>query len=123
MASTGLILFGHGARDPQWAEPMRRVATLIGQTQQGLRVELAFLEFLEPTLPVAIDRLAVSCASVVVVPMFVAQAGHLKRDVPALLDQARVCHSGLSIELAAPIGESETVLAAIAAYAAGFCSG
>ena len=122
MSATGLILFGHGARDPQWAEPMRRVATLIERAHPKLRVELAFLEFLTPTLAESIDSLAKSCVRIVVVPMFIAQAGHLKRDVPVLLDQARLRYPGLSIDLAAPVGESDGVLAAIAAYAAGFAS-
>lgn len=122
MSATGLILFGHGARDPQWAEPMRRVATLIERAHPKLRVELAFLEFLTPTLAESIDSLARSCVRIVVVPMFIAQAGHLKRDVPVLLDQARLRYPGLSLDLAAPVGESDGVLAAIAAYAAGFAS-
>lgn len=123
MTTTGLILFGHGARDPQWSQPMRRVARLIGQAHPALPVELAFLEFLAPTLAQAIDSLAGSCCRIVVVPMFIAQAGHLKRDVPILLDQARSLHPQLSIDLAAPVGESEGVLAAIAAYAAGTAIG
>jgi len=115
-----LIVFGHGARDPQWAEPMRRVATLIEEASPASPVELAFLEFLRPTLPEAIDSLSRRCGRIAVIPLFIAQAGHLKRDVPLLLDQARSDHPGLSIELAAPVGESATVLAAIAAYAVAF---
>lgn len=115
--SAGLILFGHGARDPQWAEPMRRVAALVRSSNPGLRVELAFLEFIAPTLPDAIDLLAPECGRITVVPMFVAQAGHHKRDVPELLRQARERHPSLSVELAPPFGESDDVLAAIAGYA------
>ncbi len=123
MSASGLILFGHGARDPQWAEPMRRIATLIGQNQPHLPMELAFLEFLSPTLADAVDVLAQRCGRLVVVPMFIAQAGHLKRDVPLLLEQARLKHPHLAIELGAPIGVSDSVLAAIAAYAAGLAGG
>lgn len=118
MVTSALILFGHGARDPQWAQPMRTVAALIGQARPELRVELAFLEFLSPALGEAIDSLAGACGRIVVVPMFIAHAGHLKRDVPLLLDEARARHPALTIELAAPIGESAGVLAAIASYAA-----
>jgi sirohydrochlorin cobaltochelatase len=84
---------------------------------------LAFLEFLAPTLEEAIDRLASSCGRIVIVPMFIAQAGHLKRDVPVLVEAARSHHPGLSIDLAAPVGESDGVLVAIASYAAGFAAG
>lgn len=123
MSASGLILFGHGARDPQWAEPMRRVAAMVGQAHPQLQMELAFLEFLPPTLAEAVDGLARRCGRIVVVPMFIAQAGHLKRDVPLLLDQARLRHPQLAIDLAAPIGESDVVLAAIAAYATGLARG
>jgi sirohydrochlorin cobaltochelatase len=27
MSKHGMILFGHGARDPRWAEPFERLAT------------------------------------------------------------------------------------------------
>lgn len=119
----GLILFGHGARDPQWAQPMRAVASILAQGAPELRIELAFLEFIAPTLAEAVDRLARDCDRVTVVPMFIAQAGHLKRDVPELIDQARARHPALALELAAPIGESTGVLEAMAAYAAACARG
>ena len=114
----GLILFGHGARDPQWAQPMREVASMVAQAAPELRIELAFLEFIAPTLAEAIDRLARDCDRVTVVPMFIAQAGHLKRDVPELVEQARARHPALALELAPALGESATVLEAMAAYGA-----
>ena len=48
---TALILFAHGARDPEWANPMRRVQAAVRQRVTDIPVELAFLEFLPPTLP------------------------------------------------------------------------
>lgn len=119
-SNCGLILFGHGARDPDWARPMQRVRRLLGELAPALPVRLAFLEFLKPTLPQAIDELAASCPActrVLVLPMFMSQGGHVQRDVPLLLDAARVHHPSLAIELAAPIGESEAILGAIAQHA------
>ena len=49
--------------------------------------------------------------------MFMAQSGHTRRDLPALLDEARGRHPGLRLEVAAPIGEAPAVVAAIAEYA------
>ena len=50
MKKTALILFAHGARDPEWASPMRRVCAAVRAQAPDLRVELAFLEFMTPEL-------------------------------------------------------------------------
>lgn len=118
-----LILFGHGARDPQWAQPMQRVATLLAAQAPALAVRLAFLEFMTPTLPEAIDELAVAHREIVVVPMFMAQAGHLKRDLPQLIEAACARHPALGIRLAGPVGEAEAVLRAIAGHALALAAG
>ena len=47
--TTALILFAHGARDPEWASPMRRVQAAIRKRLGGVQVELAFLEFMAPS--------------------------------------------------------------------------
>ncbi|HEX7435207.1 MAG TPA: CbiX/SirB N-terminal domain-containing protein, partial [Caldimonas sp.] len=46
----GLLLFAHGARDPRWSAPFEDVADRIRSAAPALPVELAFLEFMAPTL-------------------------------------------------------------------------
>ncbi len=48
--TTALILFAHGARDPEWAEPLRRVQAAIRWRLDSVPVELAFIEFMAPNL-------------------------------------------------------------------------
>lgn len=120
MSKEAIILFAHGARDPEWAKPARRVAAAL----QGLRpealVEVAFLEFMAPSLGDAVESAAASGAGRIrVVPLFLAQGGHLKRDVPVLIDAARLRHPSCRIELAVAVGEDEGVVQAMAAFAAG----
>lgn len=114
-----IVLFGHGARDPEWAGPMRRIRDTVLARPDAPRVELAFLEFMSPTLPEAIAALVQGGATkVAVVPVFLAQGGHLKRDLPVLLDEARAAHPGCGITLATAAGEAEPVVRAMADYAA-----
>ncbi len=114
-----IVLFGHGARDPEWAGPMRRIRDTVLARPDAPRVELAFLEFMSPTLPEAIAALVQGGATkVAVVPVFLAQGGHLKRDLPVLLDEARAAHPGCAITLATAAGEAEPVVRAMADYAA-----
>ena len=120
MEKTALILFAHGARDPEWAGPMRRIREAALARPGAPRVELAFLEFMTPTLPEAIAALAAEGARrVAVVPIFLAQGGHLKRDLPVLLEEARAAHPGCEITLATAAGEADPVVAAMADYALG----
>jgi sirohydrochlorin ferrochelatase len=56
----------------------------------GETVELAFLEFMAPDLPACVARLiAEGAEKIVILPMFIAQGGHLKREVPEMLEKLR----------------------------------
>ena len=113
--TTALILFAHGARDPEWANPMRRVQAAIRQRQPGLPVELAFLEFMAPNLgDCARELIAGGARKIVVMPMFVARGGHLKRDVPELLAALQAAHPGVELTLGEVAGEQEMVVQSMA---------
>jgi len=81
-----LILFAHGARDPEWRVPVDALARRMRALMPALRVDVAFLEFMSPTLPQTIEAVARQGARrVAVAPLFWAEGGHLKREVPELL--------------------------------------
>ena len=110
-----LILFAHGARDPEWANPMRRVQAAVRQRVAEMPVELAFLEFMTPTLADCATALSADGATkIVVMPMFIARGGHLKRDVPELLAALQAAHPGVELTLGEVIGEQEIVVQAMA---------
>jgi sirohydrochlorin cobaltochelatase len=118
MTEKAIILFAHGARNPDWAKPLEAIRDAMIAREPSARVELAYLEFLPPTLPEAIDRIAAGGhRDLTIVPIFMAQSGHTKRDLPALLAAAWERHPELRIGLATPIGEAPPVVAAIADYA------
>jgi len=124
MTETALILFAHGARDPEWARPMQRVRLLLRQRAHALRVELAFLEFMSPDLRGCAESLvAEGVERILVLPMFIARGGHLKRDVPLLLAELRQRHPGTVFDLADAIGEAETVAQAMASHALSLLAG
>jgi len=111
-----IILFAHGARDPEWAQPLQRLREAILLRAPGANVQLAFLEFMAPTLAEALDAAAVSGATQVdVIPVFLAQGGHVKRDVPVIMQAARERHPELRITLRAALGENQDVIDAMAA--------
>ena len=117
-STSALVLFGHGARDPEWANPLRRVQAAVLARQPGVPVELAFLEFMSPTLSESIaGLLADGVNKIVVMPMFIARGGHLKRDLPEMLAALRAAHPDVEFIQGDAIGEHETVVQAMAAAA------
>lgn len=116
--SDALVLFAHGARDAAWAEPLRRVQAAIDAAAPAARVELAFLEFMTPNLADCVAQLdAQGCRRIVVLPMFIAQGGHLKKEVPAMLAALRERYPLIAFELLPAVGEAEAVVRAMAATA------
>lgn len=110
-----IILFAHGARDPEWARPLQRLRDAVLARSPEAEVRLAFLEFMSPTLAEAIDALAAAaCRRVRVVPVFLAQGGHVRRDVPQILAAAAERYPALRIELLPVLGEAPEVIEAMA---------
>ena len=113
-----LVLFGHGARDPQWARPMQAIRQAILARQPGLPVELAYLEYMAPSLADCVGGLAMrGFREVRIFPVFIAQGGHLVREVPLMLTELRQRYPGVRLELLPVAGESPLVVAAMAAAA------
>lgn len=116
MKKHGIILFGHGARDPRWAEPFERLAGKL-RASRGEPVSLAFLELMSPNLPSAVaSQAAEGCEAITVVPVFFGQGGHVRKDLPEIVEQCRQAHPNVSISCATAVGEDDAVLDAVAEY-------
>lgn len=115
---SAILLFAHGARDPAWAEPFKRIAARLRDAQPGLKVELAFLELMQPALADAVAGLARSgTRRITLVPLFLAQGGHLREDLPRLLGVIRGQHPAVRIDVTSAIGDSTVLTDAIAGWA------
>jgi sirohydrochlorin cobaltochelatase len=110
----GIVLFAHGARDPEWARPFEAIRDRIRAARPEFHVELAYLEVMGPTLEEAIATLVRQGApSITVYPLFMAQGGHLKKDVPRILDGIRASCPNVPIALESAVGEVPQILDAI----------
>lgn len=120
MSRTGILLFAHGARDPNWALPFEAVADrLRGRPHHGAGqapdVTLAFLEFMSPDIATAGDALAArGCTAVSVVPLFLGAGGHVRKDLPKLLDELSARHPGVSWRLCPAVGETDILIQGMA---------
>jgi sirohydrochlorin cobaltochelatase len=115
----GLLLFAHGARDAAWAAPFEAVLARVRAQRPELQVALGFLELMEPDLAGAAAQLVQrGCRQIDVVPLFLGTGGHVRRDVPQLLQRLQSEHAGTRWTLHDPIGEHPAVIEAIARAAA-----
>ncbi|MBT9488666.1 MAG: CbiX/SirB N-terminal domain-containing protein [Rubrivivax sp.] len=114
----GLILFAHGARDPRWAAPFEAVAARVRATQPDVAVRLAFLELMTPSLPTAAAELVThGCTAVTILPLFLGAGGHVRKDLPEIVDTLRSTHPAVQWQLLPPVGELPSVIDALAAAA------
>lgn len=111
----GLILFAHGARDARWSLPFEAVARSVQARDPALAVQLAYLEFMTPGLVEAGQALVLSgCEQVDVVPLFLGAGGHVRKDLPLLLDELAALHPLIRWRLRGAIGEIDSVIDAMA---------
>jgi sirohydrochlorin cobaltochelatase len=116
--SDGLLLFAHGARDPRWAAPFEAVAQRIRALRPEVALELAYLEFMAPSIAEAGARLAAAgCRNIDVLPLFLGAGGHVRKDLPLLLEQLAAAYPGTQWRLQPTIGEADGIVAAMAAQA------
>jgi sirohydrochlorin cobaltochelatase len=113
----GLILFAHGSREPGWAEPFEQLTSRVRAAAPEAQVRLAFLELMQPDLAAAAAQLVSAGVDMIrVVPVFLGQGGHLRRDLPSLIDDLRAQFPAAKFSYAPAAGEDTGVLDAIAAY-------
>lgn len=119
MENKALVLFAHGSRDPEWATTLERICRSVRALAPEARVEPAFLEFGTPSLDdCAVGLIQTGYRKIIVVPVFLARGGHLKQDLPQLMDSLRQRYPDVVFELSAAIGEVDSVVNAMAMHIA-----
>ena len=112
--SSAIILFAHGARDPEWAEPFFSIRERVEKQFPDVPVHVAFLEIMQPSLKEAVVKLAATgTKQITLIPLFLARGGHLKQDMPRLLSDIYLLYPDIYFHTAPAIGEVDTILNSI----------
>jgi sirohydrochlorin cobaltochelatase len=113
----GLLLLAHGARDPRWREPFDRLLERVCAKRPELAVRLAFLELMTPDLLQAGEELIASgCEALLIIPIFLGQGGHVREDVPALVEDLRKRWTGVAVSVSRTAGDDSGVVDALAFF-------
>jgi sirohydrochlorin cobaltochelatase len=114
----GIILFGHGSRTAEYIKPFERIREAVLAREPDTLVELGFLELTRPSMDESIECLVGrGVTQIVVVPIFIGPGRHVLKDLPQLAANAMDRHPGLEFTLAAPVGEVQEVVDAMASFA------
>ena len=102
--STGLLIVGHGSRDSNANVEFEALVAAYRAGRPDLHVAHGYVELARPSLAAALRELAQRADSVVVLPLFLFAAGHVKNDIPLALSQARQEHPSVQFIVAHALG-------------------
>ena len=108
-----ILLVGHGSR----AEPGNvEIETFVKQWRDhhpDWHIDVCFIEFADVLLDAGFDLAAKKSKNVIVVPLILNAAGHVKMEIPEHLAEARKRHPDVEFKYATHLGASEAILSII----------
>jgi sirohydrochlorin cobaltochelatase len=112
MGRTGVMICGHGSRDGHACDEFRRVVDRVVAALPEWPVAMGYLEFARPIIREGLDSLrAQGVDHVLAVPGMLFAAGHVKNDVPSVLN-AYAAEHGLRLEMGRDLGIDAKLLLA-----------
>lgn len=109
--SDTILIVGHGSREDSGNQEIRAFTEQWRARRPGWRIELCFIEFASPEMNAALLGAARSSRRVLVVPLILNAAGHVKMEIPEAIEQARTACPQTEILLAPHLTACDPVLA------------
>jgi sirohydrochlorin cobaltochelatase len=109
-----LVIVGHGSRDPAANAEFEALVSGFAAHEPGRDVSYGYLELAEPSLATALERAGAHASNVLVLPLILFGAGHVKNDLPLVLDAARRKFPAVSFLAARPLGVHPLLTALLA---------
>lgn len=105
-----ILLVGHGSRAQQGNIEIEAFADHWRAQHPEWQIDVCFIEFADVLLDAGFDLAAKKSKKVIVVPLILNAAGHVKMEVPEHLAQARKRHPDIEFLYAPHLGASEAIL-------------
>ena len=111
--STTLLLVGHGSRNKEGNKEIQHFAADWRQRHPDWRIEVCFIEHADVLLVEGMDRAAKGAKRVLVIPFILNAAGHVKMELPAALNAARLSHPKVEFLVTRHLGMGREILAVL----------
>jgi sirohydrochlorin cobaltochelatase len=106
-----ILLVGHGSREQPGNDEFLAFCETVRPHLGPERVETCFIELAEPLVPESLDRcVALGARRVIVLPVILLAAGHVKVELPHELDEAKARHPGVEFLYGRHIGLDPLVI-------------
>jgi sirohydrochlorin cobaltochelatase len=110
-AGDTVLIVGHGSREESGNDEIRQFAAQWRVRRPDLRIDLCFIEFAPPELNAALLEAARTSRRVLVVPLILNAAGHVKMEIPEAVEGARRACPQTEILLAPHLTACDPILA------------
>lgn len=113
MNATTILLVGHGSREKSGNDEIEHFTSLWRKAHPQWRTELCFIEFADVEVEQGLAHAAKGAQRVIVVPLILNAAGHVKAEIPAHIARARQRFPGVRFDYAPHLGVCEPILAVL----------
>ncbi|MDX8394913.1 MAG: sirohydrochlorin chelatase [Mariprofundaceae bacterium] len=108
-----ILLVGHGSREQSGNEEIESFTNEWRKKRPDDRIDVCFIEFADVTLDAGMDEAAKDSERVIVVPLILGAAGHVKMEIPHHIADARKRHPNVKFVMAKHLGAGLPVLEAL----------
>lgn len=113
MNDTSFLLIGHGSRNREGNKEILHFAARWRERHPEWRIEVCFIEHAEVLLNEGLDRAARNARRVIALPFILNAAGHVKMELPAALNAARLRHPGVHFDCMRHLGMGREIFAVL----------
>src|SRR5581483_4096184 len=99
-----VLIVGHGSRDAPANQEFEQLVAHYRVRRPELELRFGYLELADPSLGEALVDLPADCEEVVILPLFLFAAGHVKKDIPLALSVARRERPDIRFRVARELG-------------------
>ena len=102
---TAILMMAHGSRIAEANDAAREVAAMVQEMTGFEIVEVSFREMHEPNIQSGIDAcVAKGAERILLMPYFLFLGAHVLHDLPEEIEEARMRHPGLIMEMGGHLG-------------------
>ncbi len=107
---TKILLVGHGSRDKEGNRQIEAFANIWREKNPQWHIDICFIEFADVLLDKGLDNAAQNAQRVIVVPLILNAAGHVKMEIPHFINEARQRNPQVEYIYARHLGANESIL-------------
>jgi sirohydrochlorin ferrochelatase len=102
---TAILMMAHGSRIAEANDAAREVAAMVQEMTGFEIVEVSFRELHEPNIQSGIDAcVAKGAERILLMPYFLFMGAHVQHDLPEEIEEAKLRHPGLVMEMGSHLG-------------------